>query len=192
MRGCHSLPLLQCERQGHVWGGTLFAAAPTDGFVFPGKCASGCAAGEWYAPCLEAHSEAAKCTSLPRELVILTHLPKAGGSSLGEALMRAHTGANRLGACRLLWNGRSRRTVCRGIREWIGRRGVSRAPPLPFGSLRSAAPIANASLETALAFRRCSFLWTQHMDFSIVELIQQLHPGILVRPIIVLRNPVLE
>ena len=64
-------------------------------------------------------------------------------------------------------------------------------PPLPFSTPKAAAKSVNGSLESALAFRRCGFLWAQHMDFSIVEEIRRLHPGLFVRPIIVLRHPVL-
>ena len=191
---CDTSALVDCERQGNAWRGTLFAAAPSNNFVFEGKCSSGCNAGEWYAPCADAHRAAVRCATPLRELVVLTHMPKAGGSSLGEAVSRLVLHAGRSGTlgapCRLLWNGKSRAAVCRGLREWIGRRSVRRVPPLPFSTSKAAATGVNGSLESALAFRRCGFFWAQHMDFSVVEQIRRAHPRLHVRPIIVLRHPV--
>ena len=118
MAACDLRRLVACEEQGLAWQAAaapessllarlsdakpvLMAAAPSDGFRWPGKCAGGCKAGEWYAPCAEAHGAAA-CRRTRSPLVVLAHLPKAGGTSLGHALAAALQG--RLSACHLSWS----------------------------------------------------------------------------------------
>lgn len=190
---CNLSSLIACQKQGNAWEGKLYASAPYDQFVSSGKCLHGCAKGEWYSTCSEVHREAAACVTPSRQLIVLTHLPKAGGSSLGEFLKTAfehvengHAGA----ACRFFWNGKSTSSVCRGLREWILNRKGHEVPLLPFGKPGSAAPIGDGSLESALPFRNCAFLWAQHMDFSLVEQIRVAFPAMRVRPITVIRHPV--
>ena len=83
---CDLRALALCEQRGLAWppatqdltrsSSTLMAAAPRHGFIWPGKCKVGCAKGEWYAPCAEAHG-AASCPREKSPLVVFTHMPKA-------------------------------------------------------------------------------------------------------------------
>ena len=102
--------LLACESANRGWGRTLYAAAPHDFFEAPGKCQSGCKKGEGYAPCADAFAESSSCTS--RELLVFTHLPKAGGTSLAKSL-RAELSKSQRGVCHLYWNGEGRAGFCR-------------------------------------------------------------------------------
>lgn len=174
--------LLACEQANRIWGRTLYAAAPHDFFEAPGKCSNGCKKGEWYAPCADAFAESSSCTS--RELLVFTHLPKAGGTSLAKSL-RAELSKSQRGVCHLYWNGEGRAGFCRDVRRWVGQRNVRYAPPLPV------APRAahNGSLASALPFAHCHLLVAQHMDASLVHMIRDAHPTLRVRPLLLVREP---
>ena len=194
MAACSLRSLITCEEQGLAWQQReaapplLMAAAPRDGFVWPGKCAAGCAAGEWYAACAEAH-DAASCTEEPHEpLVIFTHMPKCGGTSIGQALVAAHSARSNLSACHLRWNGHGAAHTCSAVRRWLKRRGVWHAPPLPFGA-SSAAVVANASLAHGTPSRHCGLLWAQHMDASLLSLARAAHPQRRVLAVLVVSRP---
>ena len=152
---CNISSLIECERAGNIYHSTLYASAPVDGFRFPGKCALGCRAGSWYAPCVDAHATSAACAPARREILVLTHMPKAGGSSLGESVQAALQARHKSGQqphmsapCRLFWNGRSARDVCPRVKEWISRRSPRRPPPLSFA--REGALLAHPSPNSSL------------------------------------------
>ena len=198
---CDLRRLVACEEHGLAWQQApsprpdredvpplLMAAAPRDGFKWPGKCAAGCAAGEWFAPCAEAHG-ATRCTEEPdTPLVIFTHMPKCGGTSLGQALVAAHQAQSQLSACHLRWNGHAAVHTCGAMRRWLRRRGVWHAPPLPFGTSSSAAS-ANASLSHGAPSRHCGMLWAQHMDASLLSLARAAHPQRRVLAVLVVSSP---
>ena len=147
-------------------------------------------------PCADAFAASAiKVCNVERqqrgELLVFTHLPKAGGSSIGAALTSAFsTSASPLAPCHLLWNGRDRAKACGAMSNWItGPTGIRQAPLLPHGPLSSSG--ANASLSSAVPFQHCGFLWAQHVDFSIVERIRAASlPRARVRPVTFVRHPV--
>ena len=196
---CDLRGLVACEERGLAWQQApsprrhrkevpplLMAAAPRDGFVWPGKCAAGCTTGEWFAPCAEAHG-AARCkeeTDAP--LVIFTHMPKCGGTSLGQALVAAHQAQSQLSACHLRWNGHAATHSCGAVRRWLRRRGVWHAPPLPFGASGAA---ANVSLASGAPSRHCGLLWAQHMDASLLSLARAAHPQRRVLAVLVVSRP---
>ena len=171
--------LVDCERAGRMWEGRLMAAA---------------ADGHWTVPCTEAYpAAAAACaravairtalrTRLRRQLVVFTHLPKAGGSSFGHWLSDAMRARSPLEACHVLWNGREAPAVCERVRTWLARkpRSLALAPPLPL-SRDASLDSHNATLASAVPFRHCSLLWAQHVDYSIVEAIEAAQPRVQVR-----------
>lgn len=187
---CWLRELIACEQHGNVWKDTLMAAASHDGFRYPGKCSSGCQAGEWYAPCVEAYPRG-QCAR-PRRLLVFTHMPKAGGSSFGEMLEAGLAQHSPLAPCHFFWNGRGQRPVCNALRTWLSRSSVQTAPPLPSrrGSGNTTAAAADASLASAVPFRHCGLLWAQHADFSIVEQIRRSRPQAKVHALLVIRHPV--
>ena len=170
--------LVACERAGRVWRDTLVSFDVQSG--------------RWGAPCVDVYGPDA-CTGRRDPLLLLTHLPKAGGSGLGAALgsVSSKTGSP-LEACHLLWNGLDRASVCTALRSWVRRRSIRQSPPLPHGAQLAARSgmSANASLVSSVPFRHCASLWAQHVDFSVVELVRSAHPHLAVRPVMLVRHPV--
>lgn len=167
--------LVSCERAGRVWRDTLVSADVRSG--------------RWGAPCADVYGADA-CNGRRDPLLLLTHLPKAGGSGLGAALgsVLSKTGSP-LEACHVLWNGLDRASVCTALRSWVRRRSIRQSPPLPHGA-QLAAHAGNASLASTVPFRHCASLWAQHVDFSAVELVRSAHPHLAVRPVMLVRHPV--
>lgn len=121
-------------------------------------------------------------------LVLFTHLPKAGGSSLGAMLGADARSPGE--ACHLRWNGLDREHSCGSLRSWLrGKNGWSarHTGGLPHGP---GATMANASLDADTPFPRCKTLWAQHVDFSIVELARLHHPKLRIQPVMLMRHPV--
>lgn len=129
-------------------------------------------------------------------IVLFTHLPKAGGSTVG-ALLSASVQSTKITAalrrdtpCHLLWNGLDRASVCDAVRTWLRNKSKhlqAGKTPLSDGAGSSA---ANASLATATPFLRCATLWAQHVDYSLVELAREYHPKLAIHPVMMLRHPV--
>lgn len=182
--------LVACERAGRVWQGELMAASAVDG--------------RWTASCAKTFPSSHRACERRaggrrrrRLIFVFTHLPKAGGSSVGAALSSAAAAHSPLESCHLLWNGLDAATICPRILTWISRPRTRLAPPLPFpvpardGSwVRAAAAQANASLASAVPFRHCRLIWAQHVDYSMVEAVEAAHPRWRVRPIMFVRHPV--
>ena len=170
--------LVACERGGRFWNGKLMAAAPD---------------GRWTVPCVEAHprgvSACKRAVGSPRRhLAVFTHLPKAGGTSLGEWLSASFRSQSPLEACRVLWNGQDAPRTRARILEWMARRPAGSAPALPM-SLDGGLGAENATLASAVPLSRCSFLWAQHMDYSIVQAIRLAQPRLVVHAIMFVRHP---
>ena len=153
--------------------------------------------GTWGSPCVKVYPAAVSaCDRVAqarhgRTILVFTHLPKAGGSTLGAHLTASLQKRSPLATCHLLWNGRDRRSTCARIRSWLGRRRAARmAPPLPTVATTAASNRWNASLVGGFPFRHCQLLWAQHADFSLVAAIRARHTQLVVRPLAFVRHPV--